>query len=61
MVLDQVTVRNLELVEAAGAGDDAAATLLAAIDETATGMGARLLRSWILRPEIRSRRNRGAA
>ncbi len=25
---------------------------LAAIDETATGMGARLLRSWILRPEI---------
>jgi DNA mismatch repair protein MutS len=51
MVLDQVTVRNLELVEAA-AGDDASATLVRAIDETATGMGARLLRSWILRPEI---------
>ena len=28
------------------------ATLLTAIDETATGMGARLLRGWILRPEI---------
>jgi len=51
MVLDQVTVRNLELVQPAG-GDDASATLVAAIDETATGMGARLLRSWILRPEI---------
>jgi len=43
--------RNLELVEASS-GDDARATLLAAIDETATGMGARLLRSWVLRPEI---------
>ena len=51
MVLDQVTARNLELVEPSG-GDDARATLLAAIDETATGMGARLLRSWVLRPEI---------
>jgi DNA mismatch repair protein MutS len=51
MILDQVTARNLELVEPAG-GDDPSATLLAAIDETATGMGARLLRSWILRPEI---------
>ena len=51
MILDQVTARNLELVEAS-TGDDARATLLAAIDETATGMGARLLRSWVLRPEI---------
>jgi DNA mismatch repair protein MutS len=51
MVLDQVTARNLELVEPS-MGDDASATLIAAIDETATGMGARLLRSWILRPEI---------
>ena len=52
MILDQVTARNLELVEPA-AGDDASATLVSAIDETATGMGARLLRTWILRPEIR--------
>jgi DNA mismatch repair protein MutS len=51
MILDQVTARNLELVEPAP-GDDASATLAGAIDETATGMGARLLRSWILRPEI---------
>jgi len=51
LILDQVTARNLELVEPAP-GDDASATLAGAIDETATGMGARLLRSWILRPEI---------
>jgi DNA mismatch repair protein MutS len=51
LVLDAVTVRNLELVEPS-AGDDASATLLKAIDETATGMGARLLRAWMLRPEI---------
>jgi len=51
MILDQVTVRNLELVEPA-AGDDAKTTLLSAIDDTATGMGARLLRGWVLRPEI---------
>ncbi len=51
MILDQVTARNLELVEPA-AGDDASATLVRAIDETTTSMGARLLRSWILRPEI---------
>jgi DNA mismatch repair protein MutS len=51
LVLDAVTTRNLELLEPS-TGDDASATLLKAIDETATGMGARLLRSWIVRPEI---------
>jgi DNA mismatch repair protein MutS len=51
LVLDHVTVRNLELV-APSAGDDASATLFASLDETATGMGARLLRSWILRPSV---------
>jgi len=51
MILDQVTARNLELVESA-AGDSPDATLLRTMDETATGMGARLLRAWILRPEI---------
>jgi len=51
MILDQVTARNLELVQPAS-GDDHSATLVKAIDETATGMGARLLRAWILRPEI---------
>ncbi|MGH9733964.1 MAG: hypothetical protein ACRD8A_05175, partial [Candidatus Acidiferrales bacterium] len=51
MILDPVTARNLELVEPA-TGDDASATVLRAIDDTATGMGARLLRAWMLRPEI---------
>src|SRR3984885_5624588 len=51
LLLDEVTVRNLELVEPVS-GDDASATLMFALDQTATGMGARLLRSWILRPEI---------
>jgi DNA mismatch repair protein MutS len=51
LVLDGITVRNLELVEPLP-GEDASSTLLGALDETATGMGARLLRQWILRPSI---------
>ena len=51
LVLDHVTVRNLELVEPA-TGDDSSATLLSCLDQTATSLGARLLRHWILRPEI---------
>jgi DNA mismatch repair protein MutS len=50
LVLDQITGRNLELVEAMGG---ASRSLLDVIDETVTGMGARLLRSWLLRPSIR--------
>ena len=49
LILDQITVRNLELVQATGG---AASSLLDVIDETVTGMGARLLRSWLLRPSI---------
>src|SRR5258708_34618235 len=55
LVLDTVTVRNLELVAAIfaeDAGKGGAPTLLAALDETATGMGARLLRQWVLRPQV---------
>ena len=55
LVLDTVTVRNLELVApifAEDAGRGGAPTLLSALDETATGMGARLLRQWILRPQV---------
>jgi DNA mismatch repair protein MutS len=55
LVLDSVTVRNLELVAPLFAEEAArgqATTLLAALDETSTGMGARLLRSWILRPQV---------
>jgi DNA mismatch repair protein MutS len=50
LVLDSVTVRNLELVEGLSEG---ATSLLKVIDETVTGMGARLLRSWLLRPSVR--------
>jgi DNA mismatch repair protein MutS len=52
LVLDHITVRNLELVEALG-GAGVARSLLDTVDETVTGMGARLLRSWLLRPSIR--------
>jgi DNA mismatch repair protein MutS len=51
LVLDNVTVRNLELVESLGGGSGR--TLLSVIDETVTGMGARLLRSWLLRPCVK--------
>src|SRR5579885_3131977 len=55
MVLDAVTVRNLELVEplfAADAGSQQEATLLAVIDQAQTGMGGRLLRQRLLRPSM---------
>jgi len=51
LVLDSITVRNLELIEALGQGGSAR-SLLDVIDETVTGMGARLLRSWLLRPSV---------
>src|SRR5262249_40647396 len=55
MICDPVSVRNLELVapifteEAKASGP---ATLIAALDSTVTGMGARKLRTWMLRPLI---------
>jgi DNA mismatch repair protein MutS len=55
LVLDPVSVRNLELLspifteESKSSGPT---TLIAALDSTVTGMGARLLRSWMLRPLI---------
>jgi DNA mismatch repair protein MutS len=55
LVLDPVSVRNLELINpifTEEAGRTGPATLIAALDATVTGMGARLLRSWILRPLI---------
>ena len=49
MVLDEITLRNLEIVRPmAGEGNEA--TLLARVDRTRTPMGARLLRRWITRP-----------
>jgi DNA mismatch repair protein MutS len=52
LVLDAVTCRNLELFESQGA-NARGASLLAVLDATATGMGARLLRSWMQRPSVR--------
>src|SRR5260221_683068 len=49
--LDEMTRRNLELVEPLRAGDTAT-TLLAVLDRTTTPMRARLLRRWLLAPLI---------
>jgi len=50
MVLDAVTVRNLELTDPIFS--DGGATLAAVLDQTATGMGGRLLRQRLLRPSL---------
>jgi DNA mismatch repair protein MutS len=50
LVLDPATVRNLELVESSDG--DTKDTLLAVINRTTTGMGARLVRNWLLRPSV---------
>ena len=60
MPLDEMTRRNLELVESLRGGDPAASprggdvsgTLLGVFDRTLTPMGARLLRRWLLAPLI---------
>lgn len=50
MVLDAVTLKNLDVVESRG---ESKRCLLNVIDSTVTGMGARLLKSWLLRPSIK--------
>ena len=54
MPLDEMTRRNLELVESlrtsGDRGTDTSGTLLGVLDRTQTPMGARLLRHWILAP-----------
>ncbi len=56
MVLDAVTVRNLELLEpifaADAGGSQAQLTVLGVLDQTLTGMGGRLLRQRLLRPSM---------
>jgi DNA mismatch repair protein MutS len=52
LVLDAVTVRNLELIEPLFAGTDAGVTLFRSLDATVTPMGKRLLRAWMLRPSV---------
>ncbi|KXS44762.1 MAG: DNA mismatch repair protein [Methanolobus sp. T82-4] len=51
MVLDAITLRNLEIVKnVRGEGNDS--TLLNVLDETKTPMGSRLLQKWLLKPLI---------
>jgi len=52
LVLDAVTVRNLEVIEPLFSGTDEGATLFRCLDCTVTPMGKRLLRAWMLRPSI---------
>lgn len=57
LVIDPVSVRNLELfspIFTDEVGRTGPTTLIAALDATVTGMGARLLRSWVLRPLLDS-------
>jgi DNA mismatch repair protein MutS len=51
LVLDRVSVSNLELIEPLF-GNDRSTTLLATIDETVTAAGGRLLKNWLLRPSV---------
>jgi DNA mismatch repair protein MutS len=56
MILDSVTVRNLELLEPifpSELGGQKEACLLGIVDQTLTGMGGRLLRARLLRPSMR--------
>ena len=54
MHLDSATIRNLELVRPLGAGEHRLGqdqpTVLSVLDRTATAMGSRLLRDWLIRP-----------
>ncbi len=60
MHLDSATIRNLELVRPLEAGEQRVGqdqpTVLSVLDRTATAMGSRLLREWLIRPLL----NRGA-
>jgi DNA mismatch repair protein MutS len=51
MLLDEMTRRNLELIEPLRVGEEGG-TLLEVLDDTVTAMGARLLRRWVLEPLV---------
>ena len=51
LLLDPSTLRNLELVDPAF-GESRAATLLGVLDQCATSLGARKLKTWMLRPSL---------
>ena len=54
MHLDSATIRNLELIRPLGVSEDRSEqsqpTVLSVLDRTATAMGSRLLRDWLVRP-----------
>jgi DNA mismatch repair protein MutS len=54
LILDSATIRNLELFESPGGGADGHSkdTLIGVLNKTHTGMGARLLRAWMMRPSV---------
>lgn len=51
LILDQLTLRNLEVIPLRN--EPGKQSLLDVVDETVTGMGGRLLRSWLLRPSLK--------
>nr|MBA3351036.1 DNA mismatch repair protein MutS [Blastocatellia bacterium] len=51
MILDAVTLRNLEIIETRA--ESGSRALFHILNETITSMGARLLKSWLLRPSIK--------
>jgi DNA mismatch repair protein MutS len=51
MVLDSTTVANLDLLRSRT--EMRGQSLIEVIDETVTGMGARLLKTWLLRPAVK--------
>ncbi len=57
MHLDGATIRNLELLKPLTSSETASglnpSTLLSVLDRTATAMGSRLLRQWLVRPLLR--------
>jgi DNA mismatch repair protein MutS len=51
MILDPVTLRNLEVFESRG--ERSKNTVFGVLDETVTGMGSRLLKHWLMRPSLK--------
>lgn len=51
LILDNATLSNLEIIDSRSGNRKG--TLLGVLDEAVTSMGARLLRSWVVRPSIK--------
>src|SRR4029450_6039108 len=50
LLVDPTTLKHLEILEGSEGGRDG--SLLAELDRTVTSMASRLLRSWLLRPQL---------